>query len=205
MTPLDPSGDQARSLLRHELAKPEYVRSGIVERILRWLDRTVGHATESAGHVSLLTTLATIVVVLAVVVGILLVASRARRTTRAAAADRAVLTDSSTTAAELRSRAEAHLAAGRHDEALVDAYRALARRQIERGVIDDIPQATAHELARAITAAVTGPAATHVGEVAGAADLFDAVMYGDHPASRDQAARVLALDDVLAGRRAALR
>ncbi len=33
------------------------------------------------------------------------------------------------------------------------------------------------------------------------ADLFDATMYGDHPASRDDAAAVLGLDDTLAGAR----
>ena len=193
--PLDPSGDQARSLLRDELAKPEYLRSDLPDRILRWLDRLIRNTTDSVSHLPLLTTLAAIVVVVALLVAVLLVASRARRSARSAAADRAVLTDRTTTAAELRARAEAHLAAGRYDKALVDAYRALARRQVERGTIDDVPQATAHEIARAIAAAGRGD-----GSVDAAADLFDAVLYGDHPATRDQAAGVLLLDERLAGR-----
>lgn len=194
--PLDPTGDQARSLLREELTKPEYVRSDLPDRILRWLDRLVRHTTGAVSHVPLLTTLAAIVVVVALLVAVLLVASRARRSARSAADGRAVLTDRTTTAAELRTRAEAHLAAGRYDDALVDAYRALARRQVERGTIEDVPQATAHEVARAIAAAGRGGD----GSVDAAADLFDAVLYGDHPATRDQAAGVLALEERLAGR-----
>lgn len=197
--PLDPSGDQARSLLRDELAKPDYLRSDLLDRITRWLERLISHTTGAVSGVPLLTTLAAIVVVVALLVAVLLVASRARRSARSAAADRAVLTDRTTTAAELRVRAEAHLAAGQYDEALVDGYRALARRQIERVTIEDIPQATAHEIARAIAASDrTAPGLGD--EVAVAADLFDAVLYGDHPATRDQAAGVLTLDDRLTGR-----
>lgn len=197
--PLDPSGDQARALLREELAKPQYLRSDLPQRIMRWLDRLVSHTTGAVSHVPLLTTLATVVVVVALLVAVLLVASRARRSARSAAADRAVLPDRNTTAAELRALAESHLAGGRYDDALVDAFRALARRQIERDTIEDVPQATAHEIVRAIAA--SGRVAPALGaETAHAADLFDAVLYGDHPATRDQAAGVLLLDERLAGR-----
>ena len=70
-------------------------------------------------------------------------------------------------------------------------------RQVERGWLDDRPGATAHEVAGAL--ASTYP--DQRGRVSGSADLFDAVRYGDRPATRDQAAEVLALDDALAGRR----
>jgi hypothetical protein len=99
------------------------------------------------------------------------------------------------TAAELRRRAERALAEGRHAEAVVEGFRALAVRQVERGRLEDLPGATAHEVAAAVGAA-------HPGErdrVDRTALLFDEVRYGDRPATRDQAAEVLALDDALTG------
>ena len=77
---------------------------------------------------------------------------------------------------------------------MVDAYRALAVRQVERGRLDDTPGATAHEVARALAAEYPHQRP----RVDASAALFDAVLYGDRPASRDQAAGVLALDDELA-------
>ena len=110
---------------------------------------------------------------------------------------RAVLTDEVVTADELRARAEAALAAGRHEEAVVDGFRALAVRQVERGPAGRHPGrhrprgggALAREYPRLRTACTRAPR------------LFDAVLYGDRPATREQAARVLALDDDLVVRR----
>ncbi len=78
---------------------------------------------------------------------------------------------------------------------MVDAYRALAVRQVERGRLADTPGATAHEVAGRAGAASTRTSGPRVDA---SAALFDAVLYGDRPASRDQAAGVLALDDELA-------
>ncbi len=105
------------------------------------------------------------------------------------------------TAAALRARAEAALAEGRFGDALVDAYRALAVRQVERGRIEDLPQATAHELAAGL--GLEFPAQRLL--IDRSADLFDSVLYGDHPATREQAIDVLALDDELSGRRERVR
>ncbi|UMG93439.1 DUF4129 domain-containing protein [Nocardioides sp. TF02-7] len=71
-------------------------------------------------------------------------------------------------------------------------------RQVERDRVEDLPQATAHELASALGAEF--PAHRHL--LDRSADLFDAVLYGHRPATREQALDVLALDDELAGRRA---
>ena len=103
---------------------------------------------------------------------------------------------SSLSAAELRARAERALAEGRNEEAVVEGFRALAVRQVERGRLDDLPGATAHEVAIAL--AVEHPLARD--RVDGTAALFDAVLYGDRPASSAQATSVLELDDQLAGR-----
>ena len=195
--PLDPSGDEARSALRQELAKPEYHDANLIERIQRWLQRLFENGADAARDLPTLGAFAAIVVGLALAVGIGLLASRARSTARARTEREPALTSEVITAAALRSRAEEALAEGRFDDALVDAYRALAVRQVERGRIEDLPQATAHELAAGLGAEF--PAQRHL--VDRSADLFDSVLYGDHPATREQAVDVLALDDELAGRR----
>ena len=195
--PLDPSGDEARSLLRRELLRPEYHEQNVVERVLAWLQRQIGHGLDAAAQVPPLSTFAAMVVFLLLVAGLAWLLSRARRTAHGPAGDRAVLTDEVVTAAELRARAEAALVAGRPAEALVDGFRALAARQVERGRLDDAPGATAHEVAD-----VLGATYPHQRQrVDGSARLFDLVLYGDRPATGDQARDVLALDDELAATR----
>ena len=195
--PLDPSGDEARSLLRRELVKPEYNDTNLVERIVRWISRIFDKGVGKASDIPPLGTFAAILVFLLLASAVGVLVARARRTAHARAQRAPALTDEGVSAAELRSRAETALAEGRLDDALVDAFRALALRQVETGRIDDLPQATAHELA----AALAGEFPAQRDLVGRSADLFDAVLYGDHPATRDQALDVLALDDELAGRR----
>lgn len=195
--PLDPSGDEGRSLLRRELARPEYNDTNVVERILNWFGRQFEDGVGTAQDIPAVGTFLAIVVLLLIAVGIGLLASRARSTARARSERAPALADEVITAAELRARAEAALVAGRFDDALVDAYRALAVRQVERGRLEDLPQATAHELAAGLGAEF--PAQRYL--VDRSADLFDSVLYGDHPATRAQAVDVLALDDELGGRR----
>lgn len=196
--PLDPSGDEARRLLRRELADPKYYQDDLLGRIMDWLERTIDKTVEGASGSGPLSTLVLIVVVLALVAALTLVVSRARRTARAERSGPAALTGEVITADELRARAEAALAAGDPSAALVDAYRAAAVRQVERGRIEDVPEATAHELARALAAAfLPHAAAVHRG-----ADLFDQTLYGERVATPEQARELLALDDTLAGRAA---
>ncbi len=193
--PLDPSADEARSLLRRELADPDYYDDNLLQRILAWVGRRVDGSVEGARDLPALTWFAITVLVMALVLAVAYVVSRARRTARAAGgADGAVLTGEVVTAAELRARAERALTEGRHADAVVDGFRALARRQVERGRLEDSPGVTAHEVARALAAEFPGQ---HARTAAGA-DLFDAVMYGERPATRDQAAAVLDLDHELA-------
>lgn len=196
--PLDPSGDEARRLLRRELADPKYYDADILQRLTDWLQRLVDDTISGVSASGPLSTLLAMIVALALVAAIILILSRARRTAQAERRPAAALTDEVITASELRARAEAALAAGDSSAALVDAFRALAVRQVERQRIEDVPQATAHELARAL--AVEFPA--HVGAVHHGADLFDQTLYGDRLATREQALELLALDDALAGRAA---
>lgn len=196
--PLDPSGDEARRLMRRELADPKYYQDNLFQRLGDWLQRLIDKTVEGAAGSGPLSWLVLTAVVLGLVAALALVVSRARRTARAERPGTAALTDEVISADELRARAEAALAGGDASAALVDAYRAAAVRQVERGRIEDVPQATAHELARALAVAfVQHTTAIHHG-----ADLFDQTLYGEREATPEQARELLALDDALAGRAA---
>lgn len=194
--PLDPSPDDASSLLRRELLHPEYHDRDLIGQVVSWLDRLVDRTVDAASQSPPLSTFAAMVVFLLLALGLGWLVSRARRTARAARERGPVLTEEVVTAAQLRARAEQALAEGRSADAVVDGFRALTVRQVERGSLDDLPGATAHEVAIAL--GVTHPAQRDL--VDDSAALFDAVRYGDRPASPDQAARVLELDDRLAVR-----
>lgn len=193
--PLDPSSDQARSLLRRELLQPEYHQENLVQRLMDWFERLINRGLGRASETPPLTTFAIMVVVVLLAGALAFLLSRARRTARSAEARRSVLTDESVTAAELRARALAAMADEQWEEALVDAFRSLALRQVERGRLEDTPGLTAHEVAGALAAEFP-----HQRErIDASADVFDSVLYGDRSASHDQAAGVLSLDDELAG------
>ncbi|MDF2743853.1 MAG: integral rane protein [Actinomycetia bacterium] len=194
--PLDPSGAEARSWLRRELLQPDY-QQNVVERVLGWLGRLVQRGLDAAAQTPPLSTFAALLVFGLLVAGLTWLASRARRTARRDPEARSVLAAEVVTAAGLRSRAEAALAEGRSRDAVVDGFRALTVRQVERGRLDDAPGATAHEVADLL-----GSTYPHQRQrVAGTARLFDVVLYGDRPATDDQARDVLALDDELAALR----
>jgi hypothetical protein len=198
LAPLEPSPDEARSWLRRELLHPEYHQQNVVEQVVRWLERQVDRGIDAASGAPPLSTFAAMVVFLLLALGLAWLLSRQRRSARSTPEKkRAVLTDEVVTAAELRARAEAALAEGRHADALVDGFRALTVRQVETGRLDDAPGATAHEVAGALGAAYPGQRA----RVDHGASLFDSVLYGHRPATHEQASGVLALDDELAGQR----
>ena len=192
--PLDPTPDRARTLLRRELLRPEYNDRDPLQRVLDWLQRLIGNGLAAASHAPPLPAYAAILVFLGLLVLLGWLLSRARVSSHARGATGPVLTEERLTAATLRARADAALAAGRSEEAVVDGFRALTRRQVERGVVADVPGATAHEVAADLGASF--PA--HRPRVDHAATLFDLVRYGDRPATPEQANDVLALDDELA-------
>jgi hypothetical protein len=192
--PLDPSPDEARSWLQRELLAPEYHQQNLVERLITWLARQIGVGVETPGLVS---TFVTILIFLVLLGGLVWLLSRVQRDRRTRTPIGPVLGHEAVTAAELRARAEAALAEGRPKEALVDGFRALAVRQVERGRLDDSPGATAHEVA--LLLATEYP--QHRAAVGDNALLFDMVLYGDRPATAEQATGVLILDDELAGAR----
>ena len=194
--PLAPSPDESRSLLRRELAHPAYHERSVLQQVYDALDRFVSGAIDTASGASPLSTFAAMLALLLLVLALAWLLSRARRTVRAAGRAGVVVDDPTVDADELRRRAERARAEGRSADAVVDGFRALAVRQAEQGYVDDLPGATAHEVAAAVGAA--HPDAR--GRVTGTAALFDAVLYGDRPATDAQAGDVLALDDALRAR-----
>ena len=195
--PLDPSGSEARSKLRRELLRPEYHEQNLLPRFIEWLSRQVDSGIDQASQAPPLSTFMAMVVFVGLALALGWLASRARRTARDREHKTAVLTDEVISAAELRARAEAALAAGRFEEAVVDGFRALALRQVERGRLADTPGATAHEVAESLAQEYAASA----GPVRASARLFEAVLYGHRRATRDQAVSVLAVDDDLVVRR----
>ena len=191
--PLSPDGDDARSLLRRELLHPDYHQDNLVLRLVNWLSRLLDRGLAAARETPPLTTFAAMLVGLLLVGAIVWLATRARRSRRAPAQRGAVLADEQITSAQLRARAERALAEERHSDALVDAFRAVALRQVERDRIDDVPGATAHEVALALAEVFPEDAA----DVTRCAGLFDLVLYGGRAATRAQAVDVLGLDDRL--------
>lgn len=194
--PLTPSGDEARSSLRRELLHPDYHEGNVVQRLLDWLSRTFDGGLSAARETPPLTTFATMLVALLLLGAVGWLVTRARRSRSAVTGGAVLPVDERITSAELRARAELALAEGRYPDALVDAFRATALQQIERDRIDDLPGATAHEVAIALAEAFPEQAE----DIHRCAGLFDLVLYGGRPANRAQAADVLGLDARLAAR-----
>lgn len=196
--PLEPSPDEARSWLQRELLHPEYHQQNLVQRLITWLLRQVDRALAAAEQTPPLSAFAAMLVFLLLLAALAWLVSRARGDRRAQGITGPVLDDDATlTAAELRARAEAALAGDRPEDALVDAFRALTVRQVERGRLEDSPGTTAHEVA----VSLAGEFPEHGKRVGDNARLFDLVRYGDRPATAEQARGALALDDDLAGAR----
>lgn len=192
--PLTPSPDEARSWLRRELLDPDYQRESILARAWAWIQEALGRAAEGAASVGPLVAALSLLVFALLVVAITLLLSRAQRTRRARRERRPVMGEHRISADALRRRARSAFADGRFDDAVMDGFRALAAGQVERGRLEDLPAATAHEVAWALREEF--PAQRD--EVALAAHLFELVLYGDRHATKGQAETVLSLDAVLA-------
>lgn len=193
--PLVPTPDEGRDLLRRELLDPTYHQDDVIRRLLDWLRRRVLDVLDAASNAPPLSAFAAMAVGLALVLALIWLATRARAAPQQASRTDSVLPDASISAREWRERAERALAEGRDSDALVDGFRALVARQVERGRLDAAPGTTAHEVTQALQAAYPAQAAG----MSEGARLFDLVLYGDRPATREQADFVMSLDDELAG------
>ena len=188
MSGLDPSPDEARELLARELARPEYPHPSLLERFLDWLGEKLGGFVSSATGSAVGLVVALLV---AVLVALVLVAALTRvRRDRVEGPEQLGVLDVPATAEDLRRRAETALTEGRPDDAVADGARALARRCVERGLLDDAPGRTTHEVFADVATRFPDEAAA----LRAAADLFDRVVYGRHPASAGQARDLLSLE-----------
>ncbi len=191
--PLTPSADEGRADLRRELLDPAYRDQNPVRELLAWLGRVLDRTVGAAQGASLLSTVVALVLLLLLVLALGWAASRARGSARARRPGGAVLTVALLDADALRRRAVEALEEGRPEDALLDAFRALARRQVQRGALGDDPGATAREVAQILGRARPSLA----GQLETAATAFDAVLYGGEAVAAAQARGVLDLDDSL--------
>jgi hypothetical protein len=190
--PVEPDADQARSWLRAELANPVYHQGpSLLDRFLTWLWQTLNGAGQAIGNIDPVLAAVVAVSVVAAAVGIgLLVAGPVRRARTAARASVDVLGDDIRSAAQIRVDADAHAAAGRWDEAVLDRFRAILRALEERTVLDPRPGRTAHEAAE--LAGIRLPSCAD--DLRWAGRLFDDVCYGDVAADAAADARLRSLD-----------
>ncbi|KRF35192.1 DUF4129 domain-containing protein [Nocardioides sp. Soil805] len=193
--PLVPTPDEGRSLLRRELLRPAYREDDLLGRLVEAVRRAIGRTIDAASSAPPLTTFFAMLVGLLLVLALLWLATRTRATRAVRGHTQVAVPDGSLSADQWRARADAAYSSGDHGTALVDGFRALAVRQVERGLLDDAPGATAHELGLALRVLHPG----REPEVDEGARLFDLVLYGDRAATAEQARSVLALDDALAG------
>ncbi len=189
---LHPDPDTARSWLERELSRPEYHES-LLEQLRNWLGEVWLRLQSAALGASPLSTAAFVVVLVLLVVLVVLVATRVRNDPARHGQRGALLVDGVMNADEHRRVAEACLASGDLDVALVEGFRAIATRAVQRGVLEDRPGLTAHELTVGLRPAFPG----HADELASASTLFDLVFYGDQPATAADARAVLGLDEAL--------
>lgn len=180
-------------MLTDELGRLAYAdQRSPLQRALDWIDDQLQSAGAGSGGPLGRLLLALGAVALVVVIGIVL--SRLRRTgTVRANGGRDVLMEQDLTAADYRARAAAHEDQGRFDEAVLDWFRAIAARADERVLLGQGPARTAHEIGAAL--APRFPAKST--EIRGAADLFDAVLYGSRTVEPADSARVRQLDQDL--------
>lgn len=197
MIPAEPVGpDEARRRILEELSRSEYHRGpGLIDRVVgavsRWLDSwtSLGGATPGG-------TVALVVLLLAVVVLIVVVARRASPLRRRAvlAAPVPVTAGADVPASDLRRAAAVARDAGRTDEAVIAALRALVRDLADRTLLTVTDGMTAHEAA--LGAARAFPDLR--GGLLRTADAFDTAAYSRRAASAKQAAEAVSLAEYVA-------
>jgi len=196
---LSPTPPEARSWLRQELQGPDY-QSPWLETAVRWVFDRILRILDGAGQLAGLSPLITVLIAVVVISLLVWVLPRLRREPAVSTPGGAVLEHASITSGRYRDRASQAVRDGRYDEAVLDGFRAIARDMSDRSLLDDAPGRTAHE----VSLALSSPFPDHAGQLAWAANLFDAVRYGHRRASASQAGQILELDADLVTSRPAL-
>lgn len=189
---IKPGPGPARSWVEQELSRREYHQS-LVEQLLGWLQELWERLQGSALDASPLSTGAAVLALAVVAVLAGLLVSRARREPSRQVSRDGVLGPGTVSAERHREAALAALAGGSFGEAVVEAFRAVAARAVERGLLQERPGLTAHELAEALAPVFP----VHAPALRGAATRFDLVFYGGEQSSEADARTVLDLDEAL--------
>ena len=190
---LSPTPAQARSWLTQELHGSDY-HGAWLDSLGRWISDLMAKILQDASHVAGLSAAITVLIALAVITVLVWVLPKVRRERVVAPTDMAVLADQRITPSQYRDLAAQALREGRYDDAVLEAFRAIAKDMSDRGVIDDAPGRTAHE----VSLALTSPFPDHADRLVRAANLFDSVRYGQRRPSPSQAGQVRDLDAELA-------
>lgn len=185
-----PGADEARRLLVEELWNPTYLLSWWT--ILRtWLsDRLL----VEVGDTDLTPLFAVLAVVAAIVLAVVVRRAVSTRRPKPDDSTGAVFDDEVLDVEDHRRRAAAHREAGRHDDAVIESYRAITAEALRRDLVRDLPDLTAHE----VGATLASRYRDHTDRVIRAGHLFDRVRYGGGHAGPSQSRELADLDDALA-------
>jgi hypothetical protein len=191
--PLSPEREEARRAAAEELAHREYqaARPSLFSQAVSWLLEQLDRVRVPQGPGP---SLVLVLVVAAVVALIVLAVVRAGRirTNRLPAPDD-LFAGTVLTAADHRSAADRHAAAGSWGEAVLERFRAVVRELEERAVLVPLPARTAEEAAT--EAARWLPALAP--DLAAAARLFNEVRYGGRGGDRDADESLRRLDEAV--------
>ncbi|MEV7525526.1 DUF4129 domain-containing protein [Streptomyces sp. NPDC091371] len=193
--PVTTPHDPAREAAERELSKPIYHQNdpGLLDRALRkffeWLDDVLGSASGATPG----GTFGLLAIVLLAALAIAALWWRLGSPRRTATSTHTLFDDGIRSAADHRTAAEAHAAAGRWTEAVQERMRAVVRSLEERTLLDPRPGRTADEAAA--EASVSLP--EHSTDLRSAARTFDDITYGGRTADADTYARMRALDTTL--------
>ncbi len=197
---LDPDNDTARRWLRDELSKPRYTPTpppgsgkweappepGLLERIGKWLSAVFNSGVSlTIGFILLALLIAAVVYV------VIRVRREARSDDESGGGEPgAVLGGITGTQEQFRQSAQAALAAGDYDAAVLAAMRAIAQTASDRSLLLGARSATAHDIARRLRHVFP----SHFPALHSAADAFDAVAYGGRHADGASASALVDLD-----------
>lgn len=189
---LRPDPGPARDWVRAELAKHEY-QPTLLERVSRWFFDRLQSVLDAASGLGLLSTPVAAVALIVLVAGAAVVLARLRPTVAGPVKPGPVLPEVRVTAAEHRRLAEAARGRAQYDLAVIEAMRAITVGLVERAVIDDLPAATAREVAADASQAFPAEES----RLHAAAERFDAIRYGDRHADQAAADELLALEEAV--------
>ncbi|MFI6145978.1 DUF4129 domain-containing protein [Streptomyces sp. NPDC051109] len=187
-TPRDP----AREAAERELSKPLYHQDdpGLLQRALDRFWEWVGNLFDHASGATPGGTLGLVAIAALVVLGVAALWWRLGSPRRTATGTAGVFDDALRSAADHRTAADAHAAAGRWTEAVQERMRAVVRSLEERTLLDPRPGRTADEAAAEAAAALPD----HAEALRSAARTFDDVTYGSRPATAEMYAHLRTLD-----------